>query len=256
MKKWCISLVRWLVAGWHSSSGMAISVSRHGSIAVDRVATQTPDRAKTSTRHVASLLAGSTLIGFGVTLLINARLGLSPYDVLLSVVETRVGISFGQAAWALSALFFSVAIALGQRPGLMAVVYVLLNGLAIDTISSLVLPPEAMAVRVLFVMAGMTSLISGISLVVHSGLTGGAFELLMNAGAERGYNPTHVRTSMELGVFIAGVALGGDFGPVTVVYALVVGLLMRTIRQAMADHRAGRATRLAGSTQALPTHAR
>ena len=63
-----------------------------------------------------SLFVGSTLIGTGVALLTRARLGLSPYDVLASGLTPRVGLSFGQTVWLVSAVLFLVCALLGQRP--------------------------------------------------------------------------------------------------------------------------------------------
>ncbi len=144
----------------------------------------------------------------------------------------------------MSALLFGIAALLGQRPRLGGLAYVLMNGIAVDAALGLVVDPEPLTLRITFVVLGLFSIISGISLVVHSGLTGGAFELLMRAGQERGLDPIRVRASMELGILVAGVVLGGDFGIATVVFALAVGPVMRVVKQAMSDHRAGRTLRL------------
>ncbi len=190
-------------------------------------------------------ILGASLIGLGVALFVHARLGVPPYDVFLSVVRDRVGMTLGQAAWTMSAVFFTIATLLGRRPRIGGLIYVLMVGFSVDTWLSLVNDPELLVVRVLFVVFGLLSIVSGVSLVIHSGLTGGAFELLMWAGADRGYDPIRIRSALEIGLFAAGVILGGDLGVATVVYAVAVGPVMRVLRQAMDDHRAGRAARLA-----------
>lgn len=236
---------------WRASTGFALSISRHSALSVNRLAVTTgvqKPRAKASLRHTLSLLAGSSLIGLGVALFVHANLGLTPYDVMLSVIRDRVGISLGQAAWASSAVLFAVAAALGRRPRLGGLIFVFVSGIAVDAAIGLVQDPELIAVRVAFVVLGALFLLSGISLVVHSGLTGGPFELLMQAGADRGFDPIRIRGSLEIGIFLAGLVLGGDFGIATVAYALSVGPVMRVIGQAMQDHRQGRATRLTVDT--------
>lgn len=184
------------------------------------------------------------LIGIGVALFVHAHLGLPPYDVLLSVVRDRTGLSFGQTAWVVSAVLFGIAFLLGQRPRLGGIAYVFMIGIAVDAALGLLVDPEPLVLRITFVVLGMFSIISGISLVMHSGTTGGSFELLMRAGQERGFDPIRVRASMELGILAAGVVLGGDFGPATVAFAVAVGPVMRTIKRAMEDHRAGRTLRM------------
>lgn len=225
-----------------------MQMTRQGAITADRLATR--PQTKTSIQHAASLLGGSVLIGLGVALFVHGRLGLPPYDVLLSVISDRTGLSLGRAAWVMSAFMFALAALLGQRPRLGGLAYVFMIGIAVDYALDLIVDPEPLAMRITFAVLGLLSIISGISLVVHSGLTGGAFELLMRAGQQRGFDPIRVRASLELGIFVAGVALGGDFGPATILFAVAVGPVMRMVRQAMEDHRAGRTLRL--TEAALP----
>lgn len=202
-----------------------------------------PLRALTPTRRAVSLLAGSLIIGTGVAMLSQARLGLAPYDVLVSGLQPRVGLSFGQTVWAVSGLFFLMAIVLGQRPSRWGVAYVLATGVAIDAVAGLIGRPEALVARVGFVTIALLALAAGISLVVHSGSTGGAFELLMRAGEERGYDRRVVRTSLEVGVLVLGVVLGGSLGPATFAIALGIGPLLGVVGQALEDHAVGRSMR-------------
>ena len=203
-----------------------------------------PVRALTPARQAISLFVGSLFIGVGVTLLTQARLGLSPYDVLVSGLLPRVGLSFGQTVWLVSAVLFAVAALLGQRPSRWGIAYVLANGFAIDAVSNLIGGPEAMIGRIIFVVAALFVLSAGISLVVHSGTTGGAFELLTTAGEVRGLDRRVVRTTLEVSLLLLGVLLGGNIGPATLVIALGIGPVLGLMGQALADHAHGRARRL------------
>ncbi|MEM7095943.1 MAG: hypothetical protein AAF567_23265 [Actinomycetota bacterium] len=202
-----------------------------------------PARAHTPTRRAASLFAGSLFIGIGVALLQQADLGLSPYDVLVSGLTPRLGLSFGQTVWVVSATLFSIAALLGQFPSRWGIAYVLTNGLAIDAVSGFINAPESLAARWLFVALSLAAICSGVSLVVHSGSTGGAFELLMRAGELRGADRRVVRTSLEVAVLTLGIALGGSFGLATVVIALTIGPLLGLTMQVLADHSRGRLLR-------------
>ena len=203
-----------------------------------------PVRAVGPMRKSAYLMIGSTLIGTGVALLTRADLGLSPYDVLVSGLLPHVGLSFGQTVWLVSAVLFLVAALLGQRPSRWGIAYVLANGVAIDAVADVINSPEALAGRILFVAIALPVLATGIALIVHSGSTGGAFELLTKAGEVRGFDRSKVRTSLEVGLLGLGIALGGSFGPATLVIALGIGPMLGVAGQALADHSHGRAHRL------------
>ena len=219
-----------------------LGFGRQGALAATR--RMFPTRALTPARRALSLLVGSLLIGTGVALLTQARLGLSPYDVLVSALQPRIGLSFGQTVWVVSAVLFLVAAVLGQRPSRWGVAYVLANGVAIDAVSGSINSPDSMLGRLVFVVAALFTLSAGISLVVHSSSTGGAFELLMKAGEVRGLDRRKVRTSLEVGILTSGILLGGSFGLATVVIALGIGPVLGVMGQALADHSHGRARRL------------
>lgn len=209
-------------------------------------------RAATPVRRAVSLFAGSLLIGTGVAMLTQARLGLTPYDVMVSGVNQHVALSFGQTVWLVSALLFLVAAVLGQRPSRWGLAYVGCVGFAIDGVSGLINRPETLPIRGLFVLLALVTIAAGVSLVVHSGSTGGAFELLMRVGDDRGYDRRVVRTSLEIGALLLGISLGGSVGPATVVIALGIGPLLGVMGQALEDHDRGRAHRRNGQT----SHAR
>lgn len=202
-----------------------------------------PSRAHTPLRRLASLIVGSSFIGVAVALLVQADLGLTPYDVLVSGLKPHLGLSFGQTVWVISGVLFAIAAILGQRPSRWGIAYTITNGFAIDIVSGWVNQPESLLARFLFVGAGIAGLGFGISLVVHSGSTGGAFELLMRAGEERGRGRARVRTSLEVSAFVVGLMLGGSFGVATIMVAFGIGPVLGVMSQALADHSEGRARR-------------
>ena len=178
-------------------------------------------------------------------------MGVPPYDVLLSAIADMSPLTHGQASWVVSAALMLAAWLLGVRPRLVGLVYVFTVGLAIDLGRAVVAEPSAVGLRVAMAALGLSLLAGGVAVIVHTQATGGAMELLMLAGERRGLKPRHVRTGLELGIFIVGLALGGAFGPFTVITALVLGPSIAVALQAMDDHRTGReirrATRGAGT---------
>ena len=217
-------------------------LSRHGVIAAERFAQKRTTR--TTARQTASLLMGSTLIGLGVALFVHGRLGVPAYDVMLTAIRDRLGISLGQAAWLFTGILMLIATALGRRPRLSGLLWVFANGVSVDVFMALIRDPDQLGVRMVFVLLGTISIASGAALVVHAGLTGGAIELLMNAAEDRGRDPFVMRRWLEIGIVALGVALGGDLGPATVFFVLTMSPLLKAGRQALEDHRRGRAERL------------
>lgn len=183
-------------------------------------------------------------IGLGVSLFVHGQLGVPAYDVLLTAVRDQLGISLGQAGWLVTGTLFAAAWILGQRPRISGLFYLIGNGLSVDLWLSLINDPDDLFTRVLFVVLGTAALASGVAMVVHAGLTGGAIEQLMNAGSDRGRDPFRVRRGLEIGIVVLGVMLGGDLGPATVFFVLTMSPMLKIGNQALADHRSGRAARL------------
>ena len=219
--------------------------------ALARTTAETTARAVAPTRPVSWLLSGSLFLGVGVAMSIRADLGLPPYDVLLSAIRDALGITHGQAGWVVGGLLLVVAIALGRRPRVNTVMFVVVTGVMIDTALPLIGSPDTMGTRVVFASLGTAAIAAGIALVVHGGGTGGPLELTIRALADRGHRAATIRTTLEFTILVSGIALGGSFGPATIVFAALIGPLVLVTEQALADHRAGRAERRADSLVAV-----
>lgn len=217
-------------------------LSRHGMVAAERL-TQRP-KTRATFRQGLSQFGGSMLIGLGVSLFVHARLGVPAYDVMLTALRDRLGITLGQAGWLFTGFLFLIATGLGRRPRMSGLVYLLANGISVDIWLSLIRDPDEIFTRILFVVIGTVALASGVALVIHAGLTGGSIELLMNAGADRGIDPFRLRRGIEVGIVVVGVALGGDIGPATIFFVVTMSPILKLGQQALEDHRRGRADRL------------
>lgn len=220
-------------------------ISRQGVVATSRWVHDHP--IPTASQQVLWLVPASVLIGVGVASLDAAGLGLSPFDVWLSGLSDITPLSFGQSAWVTSGLLFVIATAFGVRPTSRSVSFIALNGLSIDLAGSLIVGPDPIGVRIALAAGGWVVLVCGVALVVAKGAAGGAFEALMHVAQRRGHRPLLLRTSLEVGFFVAGLAIGGSFGPMTIVIAFGMGPAIVSGLQAIEDHRTGREIRLSGS---------
>lgn len=220
----------------------SIALTRHGVLVAAR--TMQGHRAYPPFTKTVMVLTGSTLIGLGVSLFLHARLGLPPYDVFVSSVAMRSGLSHGQTAWVVSAVLFALAALLRRPPSRYGILFMAANGLSIDAWRSLILDPSSLATRVVFIVLGTAAIAAGVAVVAHSGSTGGPFELLSLAASDRGLSQTATRSILELSIVAGGLTLGGNAGIGTVVFALTIGPLISLGFQALADRQSGREQRV------------
>src|SRR5207302_4093003 len=89
------------------------------------------------------------LVGFGVSLalMVRARLGLGPWDVLHQGVSRRTGLDIGSVVIGVGAVVLVLWIPLHQRPGMGTVANVVGVGLATDATLALLSPPAALGPR-------------------------------------------------------------------------------------------------------------
>lgn len=181
-------------------------------------------------RRLLQLYVGLALYGLSIALLARSALGLMPWSVLDQGISRSTGISLGVSTILVGVVVLLAWVPLRQRPGLGTVSNVLVIGLALD--ASLAVLPEVSSwpVRALLVVAG-----TGLNAVATAAYIGvrlgpGPRDGLMTGLVRRtGGSVRLVRTAIEVGVVVVGVALGGTLGPATVLYALTIGPLVQVL---------------------------
>lgn len=181
-------------------------------------------------RRVGQLLAGLVLYAVSIALLVHPGLGTMPWDVLSQGVSRRTGLSLGTVIVLTSVLVLLCWIPLRQRPGVGTVANVVVIGALVDpflaALEALV-PDPALPVRIALAAGGIVTNALATGLYVGAGLGPGPRDGLMTGLVRRtGRSVALVRTSIEVVVVLAGVLLGGTFGPTTIAYALLVGPLV------------------------------
>lgn len=174
-------------------------------------------------RRMIQLLVGLLVYGISSALLIEAVLGIDPWDVLHQGISNKTGISIGVVTIAVGALVLLGWIPLKQRPGLGTIANAVVIGLAMDAALNLLPRPDDLWVRVIFLALGI--LFNGIAtgLYIGAGMGPGPRDGLMTGIAARGHSIRVVRTGLEVTVLLLGWALGGNVGVGTVAYALLIG---------------------------------
>jgi uncharacterized membrane protein YczE len=197
----------------------------------------------------ASLLAGLFLCGLGIVLMVEAGLGLSPWDVLQQGISENTPLSFGLANIAVGLVVLVVSRLLGARVGPGTIANVTLIGLFVDGLAAIdaveELSDAALPVRILLFAVAIVLFGVGSGLYIGADMGAGPRDSLMLVLAARlRTRISVVRGAIEIAVSVLGFALGGTLGIGTVAFALTIGpsvelgfWLVVAIR--MADRRAG-----------------
>jgi uncharacterized membrane protein YczE len=173
--------------------------------------------------RLAVYLVAICSVGVGVSLMVEAHLGVAPNDVLNTGLSDVLGIGVGTAAWLTGVVAMALAWALGRRPRIATVVGSVIVGLSINVVLAALPTPDLLAVRVAFLALGLAVVWSGITGVVAADVGAGPLELVMLAFMDRGVSIRISRWAIELTLLVLGLALGGSAGFGTAVFALGTG---------------------------------
>jgi len=169
------------------------------------------------------LLGGIVALSAGATLIIRARLGVSPWDVLHQGLAEVTGLSFGTIVVILGLVILLIWIPLGQRFGIGTVINTLTVGVVIDAFLGIVDAPDDLFVRWMMLLTGIVVLALGMGMYIGAGLGPGPRDGLMTGIAAKGYPLWLVRTLLEVAALVVGWILGGDVGIGTVLFAFGIG---------------------------------
>lgn len=175
-----------------------------------------------------SLGAGLFLFAFGIVLLLESELGLSPWDVLNQGVSEHTSLSFGTANIAIAVVVLVLAWALGARIGPGTVANAILIGLMVDGLLAIdvvdALSESSLTARITFMVVGILIIGIGSGLYIGAGLGAGPRDSLMLVAARRaGVRIGIARVTIEVVVTVVGFALGGTVGIGTLAFAFGIG---------------------------------
>jgi uncharacterized membrane protein YczE len=169
------------------------------------------------------LVVGLLLCGAGVSLMINADLGLAPWDVLHQGIAQHTSLGIGTVAIIVGFAVLLMWLPFKQRYGLGTLCNVVLIGLTIDVLLAVLPDDLPMAVRIVFLLVGVLLFGPGSGYYIGVGMGPGPRDGLMTALAARGYSVRLVRTVLEVSVLAIGFALGGSVGIGTLLFAFTIG---------------------------------
>jgi uncharacterized membrane protein YczE len=179
-------------------------------------------------RRLPQLVFGLMLYGWSMALMIEAGLGLDPWDVFHEGLTLYVPLTFGQVTILVGAAVLLLWIPLRQWPGVGTILNVILIGLAVDQGLWLLAQPDSLTLRIAMLIAGvvLNGLAGALYIGAHLG-PGPRDGLFLGLVRRTGYSVRLMRTSVEVAVLGLGWLLGGTVGVGTVLYALAIGPLVQ-----------------------------
>ncbi len=171
------------------------------------------------------LLVGIVLLAAGIALILEARLGVSPWDVLHQGLADTTGLSFGTVVVLVGVAILVVWIPLGQRFGPGTVINTVTVGFVTDGFLRAIPEPGSLWLRTPMLLVGIVVTALGMGMYIGAGLGPGPRDGLMTGLAAKGHPLWAVRTVLELAALVSGWILGGDVGAGTVLFAFGIGPL-------------------------------
>ena len=179
--------------------------------------------------RLVRLYLGLAAFGVSLALMVRARLGLGPWDVLHQGIARLLGVQLGWVTIGVSGLVLLAWIPLRQRPGLGTVSNAVIVGLVVNGALDVLPTPGSLAWRAVWLAAGIGLNGLATACYIGAGLGPGPRDGLMTGIAARGHSLRAVRTLIELSVLAIGFALSGTVGVGTVAYALSIGPLTHVL---------------------------
>jgi len=173
-------------------------------------------------------MIGLLLYGFSISLMLEAGLGVAPWDVLHQGVARHIHLSYGVVVIGTSFVVLALWIPLRQWPGLGTIANAVLIGVWADVGLALLPTPHPLAERIGFLVAGIVLNGFAGALYIGAQLGPGARDGLMTGLVARTGLPVWVtRTGIEVLVVIGGFLLGGNLWIGTVAYAVCIGPIVQ-----------------------------
>ena len=181
-----------------------------------------------SLKRLLRLNLGLMFYGFGLALIVEAQIGLPPWDVFAKGISIQLGTTYGVASVIVSALVLIAWIPLKVKPGIGSILNAILIGLWSDVFIPQIPKIDQYWVNLLVFLIGMVIVAIATGLYITSYLGSGPRDGLM-IGTQKllGWPLWQIRTMYEVLVLIIGWLMGGQVREGTLIFAVCIGVLMQ-----------------------------
>ena len=181
---------------------------------------------KNKITKAARLIFGLFLFALGSVIVINAHIGVAPWDVFNQGLSNVTGITVGRASIYSGIVIVILNIVLGQNIGWGTVVNMILIGMFMDVlmIYDIIPIPKILPVKLFMILLGIISQGMGTYFYISVGLGAGPRDGLMVALVNRtGKSIGIIKGIIETSAVVIGFAMGGNLGIGTLIMSFFSG---------------------------------
>lgn len=179
-------------------------------------------------RQLTRLNLGLMFYGLGLAMIVEAEIGLPPWDVFAKGISIQLGVTYGVASVIVSALVLLAWIPLKVKPGIGSILNAILIGLWSDVFIPNIPAFTDYLPNLAMFLIGMVIVAIATGIYITSYLGSGPRDGLM-IGTQRvlGWPLWQVRTMYEALVLTIGWLMGGQVREGTLIFAVSIGVLMQ-----------------------------
>jgi uncharacterized membrane protein YczE len=181
-------------------------------------------------RRLVNLYLGLVLFGVSMAMLVEARLGLIPWDVLHQGISRHTGWSLGTTVIVIGFVVLLLWIPLRERPGFGTLSNVVVIGLSLDATVQLLPTPSGLPARIAVVVGGILLNAFATLLYLNARMGAGPRDGLLTGLLRITSLPAGVlKVAIEVSVVAVGWLLGGTVGIGTLAFAISVGPMIQLL---------------------------
>jgi uncharacterized membrane protein YczE len=180
--------------------------------------------------RLINLFLGLVLFGVSMAMLVEAQLGLIPWDVLHQGISRHTGWTLGTTVIVVGFVVLLLWIPLRERPGFGTLSNVVVIGLVLDQTVRLLPTPSGLAPRIALVAGGIALNAFATLLYLNARMGAGPRDGLLTGMIRVTRLPPGVlKVAIEVSVVAVGWLLGGTVGIGTIAFALSVGPVIQVL---------------------------
>ena len=179
-------------------------------------------------RRLVRLNIGLMFYGLGLAMIVEAQIGLPPWDVFAKGISIQLGTTYGVGSVIVSALVLLAWIPLKVKPGIGSILNAILIGLWSDVFIPRLPNLDNYFGNLAMFLIGMVIVAIATGVYITSYLGSGPRDGLM-IGTQKllGWPLWQIRTIYEALVLVIGWLMGGQVREGTLIFAVCIGVLMQ-----------------------------
>lgn len=171
---------------------------------------------------------GLFIYGLALSMVVNAKVGIPPWDVFAQGISIQLHTSYGIASIIVSTIVLIFWIPLKIKPGIGSIMNAILIGLWMDFWTQFLPKFDLYWQNLGMFLLGMCTVAFATGLYITSNLGSGPRDgLILGLTKLLGWKVWQLRTLVELVVLGIGWAMGGQVREGTLIFALCIGYLMQ-----------------------------